>query len=214
LIKRARIVLADDHGLIMAGTRALLDNQYEVVGQFGDGQSLVAGALRLRPDLTILDISMPAMNGVDAARQIRKEWPDAKLLFVSMHSSPVYLREAMDAGGAGYVIKSAANEELRLAVEKVLKGQVYISSAFDQEVVESVQASMKGRSGPSLSLTFRQTEVLQLIAEGSGNKEIANLLNISVKTVEFHRGRIMAKLGANNAADLIRYAFQAGMVGA
>jgi DNA-binding NarL/FixJ family response regulator len=212
MIKRGRVLLADDHALILTGTRALLDAQYEVVGQFGDGQSLVAAALRLRPDLTILDISMPVMNGIDAARQIRKEWPDAKLLFVSMHSTPVYLREAMDAGAAGYVIKSAANEELRVAVEKILKGQVYISSAFDYEVVESVQASMRGRSGPSVALTFRQTEVLQLIAEGWGNKEIANLLNISVKTVEFHRGRIMVKLGANNAADLIRYAFQAGMV--
>ena len=156
---------------------------------------------------------MPVMNGIDAARQIRKEWPDVKLLFVSMHSGPVYLREAMDAGGAGYVIKSAANEELRIAVERVLKGQVYISAAFDRDVVESVQASMHVRAKASALLTFRQTEVLQLIAEGWGNKEIANLLNVSVKTVEFHRGRIMVKLGAHSAADLIRYAFQSGMLG-
>ena len=179
----------------------------------GDGRSLVAAALRLRPDLVILDISMPVMNGIDAARQIRKGWPEVKLLFLSMHSGPVYLREAMDAGGAGYVIKSAANEELRIAVERVLKGQVYISAAFDRDVVESVQASMHGRAKASALLTFRQTEVLQLIAEGWANKEIANLLNVSVKTVEFHRGRIMAKLGAHSAADLIRYAFQAGMLG-
>jgi len=213
LSRRSRILLADDHGLILAGTRALLDAQYEIVGQLTDGQSLVAAAMLLRPDLIILDISMPVMNGIDAARQIRKEWPDVKLLFVSMHSGPVYLREAMDAGGAGYVIKSAANEELRIAVERVLKGQVYISAAFDRETVESVQASMHKRANASALLTFRQTEVLQLIAEGWGNKEIANLLNVSVKTVEFHRGRIMVKLGAHSAADLIRYAFQSGMLG-
>ncbi len=211
--RRSRILLADDHGLILAGTRALLDAQYEIVGQLTDGQSLVAAAMLLRPDLIILDISMPVMNGIDAARQIRKEWPDVKLLFVSMHSGPVYLREAMDAGGAGYVIKSAANEELRIAVDRVLKGQVYISAAFDRETVESVQASMHKRANASALLTFRQTEVLQLIAEGWGNKEIANLLNVSVKTVEFHRGRIMVKLGAHSAADLIRYAFQSGMLG-
>ena len=118
LTRRSRILLGDDHGLILAGARSLLDAHYEVVGQLGDGRSLVAAALRLRPDLVILDISMPVMNGIDAARQIRKGWPEVKLLFLSMHSSPVYLREAMDAGGAGYVIKSAANEELRIAVEQ------------------------------------------------------------------------------------------------
>ena len=213
LTRRSRILLADDHGLILAGARSLLEAHYDVVGQLGDGRSLVAAALRLRPDLVILDISMPAMNGIDAAREIRKGWPEVKLLFLSMHSSPVYLREAMDAGGAGYVIKSAANEELRIAVERILNGQMYISAAFDRDVVERVQASMHVRARTSALLTFRQTEVLQLIAEGWGNKEIASLLNISVKTVEFHRGRIMAKLGAHNAADLIRYAFQSGMLG-
>lgn len=210
---RSRILLADDHGLIVAGTRSLLDDHYDVVGHVKDGQSLVAAAMRLRPDLIILDISMPVINGIDAARQIREGWPEAKLLFVSMHSGPVYLREAMDAGGAGYVIKSAANEELRTAVEMILRGQVYISAGFDRDVVESVQASLRGHARASVSLTFRQSGVLQLVAEGRTNKEIANLLNISVKTVEFHRGRIMVKLGAHSTADMIRYAFQAGMFG-
>ncbi len=213
MIRRNRILLGDDHALILAGTRALLDDRYEIIGQLGDGRSLVALAIRLKPDLVILDISMPVMNGIDAARQIRKEWPEAKLLFLSMHSGPVYLREAMDAGGTGYVIKSAANEELEIAVERVLKGQVYISAGFDQDVVEGVHASMHGRAKASAQLTFRQKEVLQLIAEGWANKEIANLLNVSVKTVEFHRGRIMIKIGAHSAADLIRYAFQSGMLG-
>ena len=210
---RSRILLADDHGLIVTGIRSLLETHYDVLGQLGDGQSLVAAALRLRPDLVILDISMPVVNGIDAARQIRKAWPEVKLLFVSMHNGPVYLREALDAGGGGYVIKSAANEELRIAVARVLKGQIYISAGFNQDLVASVHASMRGRAKASALLTFRQTEVLQLIAEGWGNKEIANLLNISPKTVEFHRGRIMLKLGAHSAADLIRHAFQAGMLG-
>ncbi len=213
MTNRSRILLADDHGLIVSGIRSLLDAHYDVVGQLGDGQSLVGAALRLRPDLVILDISMPVVNGIDAARQIRKAWPEVKLLFVSMHRGPVYLREAMDAGAWGYVIKSAANEELRIAVERVLKGQIYISAGFDQDVVASVHASMRGRARASALLTFRQREVLQLIGEGWGNKEIANLLNISAKTVEFHRGRIMLKLGVHSAADLIRHAFQAGMLG-
>lgn len=212
MIRRNRILLGDDHALILTGTRALLDDRYEIIGQLGDGRSLVALAIRLKPDLVMLDISMPVMNGIDAARQIRKEWPEAKLLFLSMHSGPVYLREAMDAGGTGYVIKSAANEELQIAVDRVLKGQVYISAGFDRDVVEGVQASMHGRAKASAQLTFRQREVLQLVAEGWANKEIANLLNVSVKTVEFHRGRIMIKIGAHSAADLIRYAFQSGML--
>ena len=213
LSRRSRILLADDHALILAGTRSLLDAHYDIVGQLRDGRSLVDAALRLRPDLIILDISMPVMNGIDAARQIKTGWPEAKLLFLSMHSAPVYLREAMDAGGMGYVLKSAANEELRIAVRRILKGHCYITPSFDREVVETVQASMRAAPGTSVALTFRQQEVLQLVADGRGNKEIADLLNISVKTVEFHRGRVMAKLGAHHVADLIRYAVQAGMVG-
>jgi DNA-binding NarL/FixJ family response regulator len=160
----------------------------------------------------IIDVSLPLLNGIDAARQIKKMWPEAKLLFLSMHSSPVYLREALDAGGDGYILKTSAKEELPIAMQKVLNGQIYVSQSFDEGVRESVGPRLKGSARPSVSLTHRQIEVLQLVAEGFANKEIADRLNISVKTVEFHRGRMMAKLGAHSVADLIRYAVQSGIV--
>jgi DNA-binding NarL/FixJ family response regulator len=212
-MRRSTILLADDHGLILAGIQGLLGAYYDIVEQVRDGRSLVASAMRLKPDLIILDISMPLMNGIEAARHIKKAWSGAKLLFLTMHASPAYLKEAMDAGGMGYVLKSSANEELRSAVQKTLKGQVYVSPSFDQDVLEAVQASQRRHPRSSASLTFRQAEVLQLVAEGRGNKEIADRLKVSVKTVDFHRGRIMRKLGAHNVAELVRFAVQAGVVG-
>jgi DNA-binding NarL/FixJ family response regulator len=208
-----RILLADDHSFILAGIRSLLEAHYDLVGQVSDGRSLVEAALRLRPDLTILDVTMPLLNGIDAARQIKKEWPSAKLLFLTMHASAVYLREAVEAGGLGYVLKSSATEELRTAIQKVLKGQAYLAPSFDREVLETVQASIRKPGRSSVQLTGRQREVLQLIAEGRANKEIAAILKISAKTVEFHRGRIMSRLGVHSVAELIRWAVQAGLVG-
>jgi len=210
---RHRILLADDHSFILAGIRSLLESHYDLVGQVNDGRSLVEAALRLRPDLTILDVTMPLLNGLDAARQIKKEWPKAKLLFLTMHASPVYLREAVEAGGMGYVLKSSATEELRTAIQKVLRGQIYLAPSFDREVLESVQDSLRKPGRSSTQLTERQREVLQLIAEGRGNKEIATILKVSVKTVEFHRGRIMNKLGVHSMAELVRWAVRAGLVG-
>jgi DNA-binding NarL/FixJ family response regulator len=212
MIVQPRILLADDHSFILAGIRSLLETYYDLVGQVSDGRALVDAALKLRPDLTILDITMPLLNGIDAVKQIKKEWPQSKFLFLSMHSSPVYVREAIEAGGLGYVLKTSATEELRTAIQKVLKGQVYLAPSFDCRVLESVQALHKpGRS--SVELTSRQREVLQLIAEGCANKEIAAILLVSVKTVEFHRARIMSKLGAHSMAELVRWAVQTGLVG-
>jgi DNA-binding NarL/FixJ family response regulator len=213
-MRRSTILLADDHALILAGIQGLLGGYYDIVDQVRDGRSLVAAAVRLKPDLIILDISLPLLNGIEAVRQIKKVWPAAKLLFLTMHASPAYLKEAMDAGGMGYVLKSSANEELRSAVQKILKGHTYISPSFDQDVLEAVHSFQRGHPHSSATLTFRQAEVLQLVAEGWGNKEIADLLKVSVKTVDFHRGRIMRKLGAHNVAELVRYAVHAGVVGA
>jgi DNA-binding NarL/FixJ family response regulator len=208
-----RILLADDHSFILAGIRSLLEGHYDLVGQVSDGRAAVEEALRLRPDVTILDVTMPLLNGIDAARQIKKKWPQAKLLFLSMHSSAVYLREAIEAGGSGYVLKSSATEELRTAIQKVLKGEVYLAGSFDREVMQAMEASIIKPGKSSIQLTGRQREVLQLVAEGRGNKEIAAVLNVSVKTVEFHRGRIMSKLGVHTMAELVRWAVQAGLVG-
>jgi DNA-binding NarL/FixJ family response regulator len=213
LTRRNSILLADDHSLILAGIRSLLDGHYDIVDQVRDGRALVDAAVRLKPDLVILDISLPLLNGIDAARQIKKVWPEAKLLFLTMHASPAYLKEAMGAGGMGYIVKSSATDELHSAVQKTLKGQIYISPSFDREVLEDAQQPQRGSPRSSTPLTFRQAEVLQLVAEGWGNKEIAELLKVSMKTVDFHRGRIMRKLGAHNVAELVRYAVQAGVVG-
>jgi DNA-binding NarL/FixJ family response regulator len=208
-----RILLADDHSFILAGIRSLLEGHYDLVGQVTDGRSLVEAALRLRPDVTILDVTMPLLNGIDAARQIKKEWPQAKLLFLTMHASAVYLREAVAAGGSGYVLKSSATEELRTAIQKVLRGHTYLAPSFDRKVQETVHASIRRPGRSSAQLTGRQREVLQLIAEGRVNKEIAAILKVSTKTVEFHRARIMSKLGVHSMAELIRWAVQAGLVG-
>ena len=211
MIKRPRILLADDHIFILAGVRSLLEARYDLVGQVSDGRSLVEAAGRLRPDLIILDVAMPGLNGIDAARQIKKEWPQARFLFLSMHTSPVYLREAFSAGASGYVLKSSAAEELRTAIQKVLKGQTYVAPSFEPGILEDVRRPAV--SPGSVQLTERQREVLQLVAEARGNKEIAAILKISVKTVEFHRGRIMEKLGVHRVAELTRWAVQAGLVG-
>jgi DNA-binding NarL/FixJ family response regulator len=209
---RARILLADDHSLILTGIRALLTEYFELVGQVEDGRSLVEAALRLRPDLIILDVAMPLLNGIDAARQIRKEWPQARLLFLSMHADPLYLREALHAGGSGYVLKSSANEELHTAVQKVLKGGIYVAGAFAPEIREGLSTAT-GRPVRPASLTDRQKEVLQLLAEGRTNKEIASILKVSVKTVEFHRGQIMRALGVHTTAELARFAVRLGLLG-
>lgn len=209
MIRRARILLADDHALIVAGVRTLLEAHYDLVGQLGDGRSLVEAAVRLRPDLIILDVTMPLLNGIDAARQIKRAWPQAKLLFLSMHASTAYLQEAFNAGGSGYVLKSSAAEELRTAIQRVLSGQTYVAPSLEQGIPQGVLR----QGGSSAQLTERQREVLQLIAEGRGNKEIATILGVSVKTVEFHRGRLMERLGVHGVAELVRWAVQAGLVG-
>ena len=212
-MKRIRILLADDHSLILAGIRSLLEPYCELVGQVADGRSLVDAALKLQPDLIILDVSMPILNGIDAARQIKRLWPSAKLLFLSMHANAVYLREALNAGGSGYVLKSSATEELRVAIRTVLKGEIYVARAFGGDVLESLRTPSDRQPRSSIELTDRQREVLQLIAEGRGNKEIAAVLTVSVKTVEFHRGRIMSKLGVHTTAELTTFAVRAGLVG-
>jgi len=195
----------------LTGIRALLSEQFDLVGQVENGRLLVEEALRLRPDLVILDVSMPLLNGVESARQIRKVWPQAKLLFLTMHTDPFYLREALQAGAAGYLLKASAAEELPLAVRSVLNGQIYLSKAIASDVKDSLSTST-GRLTRSTSLTDRQKEVLQLIAEGRSNKEIAAILQISVKTVEFHRGQMMRALGVHNVAELTQFAVRIGLI--
>jgi len=212
-MKKARILLADDHSFILEGVRRLLENHYDVVGSADNGQALVEAALKLTPNLVVLDISMPILNGIDAAKEIKQALPATKLVFLSMHSSGIYLRKALEAGASAYVLKSGASDELLKAIESVRNGQSYVSPGFDRNVLDSVRNWPAGSSRAVIELTGRQRQILQLIADGKQNKEIAQILNVSVKTIEFHRGRLMGKLGVHTVAELTRFAIQEGLIG-
>ena len=211
-MKQDRILLGDDHSLIIAGIRGLLESQYDIIGSADNGRSLVEAALRLTPDLVILDVSMPILNGIDAAREIRRVLPATKLIFLSMHSNPLYLRKALEAGASAYVLKSGASEELLTALEMVRKGEIYVSAGFDRQVLDAVRDWPQKTRRFVIELTARQRQILQLIAEGKQNKEIAEILHTSIKTVEFHRSRLMTKLGAHTVAELTRLAIEEGVI--
>lgn len=211
-MKPLRILLGDDHSLILKGIKGLLEGQYEVVGLAENGKALAEAAVRLKPDMVVLDISMPILNGIDAAREIKKALPSTKLVFLSMHSNAVYLRKALEVGASGYVLKSGATEELLAAVEEAWKGKVYVSPAFGHDVIESIQDWPAKVNRSTIELTQRQRQILQLVAEGRPSKEIADIVHVSVRTVEFHRSRLMTKLGAHSVAELTRFAIQEGLV--
>ena len=202
--------MADDHALTLTGMRAVLEPHYEIVGTVTDGHALVDAALRLRPQVIVMDISMPLLNGIDAARQVKKHLPAVKLLFVTMHDSPAYVASAFQAGASGYVLKSAASEELLEAIDSALNGRIYVSSGLSRESLERFQDS--SRAATALHLSPRERETLQLIAEGRTEKEIAFRLNISIKTVGFHRENIKRKLGLRTTAELTKYAIEQGLI--
>lgn len=212
-MNKPRVLLADDHSILLAGLHKLIEEHCEVVGMVEDGRALVEAADRLKPDLILLDISMPLLNGLDAARQIRKSAPDAKLLFLTMHASPTYAAEALKSGGNGYLLKQSAGAELLTAIEAVLRGQTYLTPAITRSVLEQALTSGKPELRRSVGdLTPRQREVLQLIGEGKSTKDIATLLHVSVKTVEFHKGRLMEQLSVHSTAELIKFAIAEGLV--
>jgi DNA-binding NarL/FixJ family response regulator len=211
-VSLARVLIGDDHPLILNGIRTLLTPRYEIVGAAHDGHAIIEAAERLRPDIVILDVSMPLLNGIDAARHIKSVLPATIIVFLSMHASPMYLRRALDAGAAGYVLKTGAAEELLTALDDVRRGRLYVSPEFGPDVIESVRSPTGRPTRSTLLLTDRQREILQLVAEGRQNKEIAEVLGVSVKTVEFHRGRLMKKLNAKSVAELTRYAVQEGLI--
>jgi DNA-binding NarL/FixJ family response regulator len=209
---KLRVLLADDHALILGGIRATLVQHCEVVGQVSDGRALVRAAEQLQPDLVILDISMPLLNGFESAKQIRKSVPSAKLIFLSQHLNPAYLRQALKLGASGYVLKSGSTEELQQAISAVVRGQTYITPAFGQDVIDGLWSRTGEVNNQSEDLTDRQREILQLIVDGKGNKEIADILHVSIKTVEFHRARLMAKLGVHTVAELTRVAIERALI--
>jgi len=209
---RARILLGDDHALILDGIRAALQPHHDVVGQAQDGKALVEAAERLKPDLVILDIGMPLLNGFEAAKEIREKLPSAKLIFLSQHLNPAYLKHALKLGAAGYVLKSGATEELQQAIDAALRGKRFITSSFGAENIANLLNRSGDLSGAAEELTARQREILQFIIHGKVNKEIADILHVSIKTVEFHRARLMAKLGVKTVAELTKVAIQQGFL--
>jgi DNA-binding NarL/FixJ family response regulator len=207
--------MADDHSLVLAGLRKLVEGEGEVVGTVEDGRALVEEAQKLRPDIILLDISMPLLNGLDAARQLTKLVPEAKLIFLTMHATPTYATEAFKAGASGYLIKRSAASELKQAIQAVIRDQHYITPLITKDVLAATlhhHPEGQMRQQPVAMLTPRQREVLQLVAEGKSTKAIATLLHISVKTVEFHKARVMDLLDLHSTADLTKYAVAEGLV--
>jgi DNA-binding NarL/FixJ family response regulator len=211
-MKRPRVLLADDHPLVLAGLRSLLDAECDVVGVATDGRSLVEAALRLRPEVIVLDISLPLLNGIDAARLIKKELPETKMLFLTMHNNVAYLKNALAAGASGYLLKTSAREELLGAVQDVVRNRIHVSPGFGEELVEQFERHPRTVAGSQSILTARQREILQLVAEGHTAKEIAGILNVSLQTVAFHKHQIMNKLGLRTTAELTKYAIREGLV--
>jgi len=210
------IVLADDHTILRAGLRALLtaDSNFEVVGEARDGREAVRCVEKLGPDLLLMDLSMPRMSGMDAIREIKKRYPETKIIALTVHKTEEYLLTTLKAGADGYVLKDATHAELILAIHNVMGGKSYLSPGVSEKVIEGY---LEGKdSSRSLSswetLSQREREVLKLIAEGYKNKEIAEDLCISLKTVEKHRANLMKKLDLHNAAALTIYAVDKGLV--
>lgn len=213
-MKRPRILMADDHSIVLAGLHKLVETEGEVVGTVEDGRTLVEEAQKLRPHIILLDISMPLLNGLDAARQLTKLVPESKLIFLTMHATPTYATEAFKAGASAYLIKRSAASELKQAIQAVLRGQHYMTPLITKDVLAATLHPVEAgtRKRPPATLTTRQREVLQLIAEGKGTKEIASILNVAVKTVEFHKLRIMDELDLHSTAELTKYAIAEGLV--
>lgn len=211
-MKRPRVLIADDHTLVVDGLRKILEPECQVVGAVEDGRSLLAAAEKLKPDIILLDISMPLLNGVEAARRIRAAVPGARMIFVTMHADATYVAGAFRAGASGYVLKRCASVELLKAINQVLSGRAYVTPLIGKDLGELPGWAL-GAGEASGELTVRQREVVQLVTEGHSVKEIAAILNISSKTVAFHKTNVMRRLGIRSTAELTKYALEHGISG-
>jgi len=210
-MKRPRIVLADDHKMVLDALKAVIEPEFEVVGTFGDGLALVEGAPSLNPSVIVLDIQMPTMNGLNAGRRIKQLMPTVRLIYLTMNQDPDMAAEAFRLGASAYLLKNSAATELVQALRQVVRGGSYITPLLTKDMVGSFVQNFKLRKSPS-QLTLRQREVLQLLAEGRSMKEAAFILHVSPRTVAFHKYTMMEHLNIRSSAQLIEYAMKTSLV--
>jgi DNA-binding NarL/FixJ family response regulator len=211
-MNRPRVLLADDHRMVAEGLKSLLADDFELVGAVEDGHALLAAAKKFRPDVIVADITMPRLNGIDALHLLKKDNPEVKVVFLTMHQDRAYARRALEAGAAGFVVKHAAPDELVMAIHAALKGKTFITPALAGDVLDDIQHGAKTKNNTKGSITPRQREILQLLAEGRSAKEIAHTLSISARTVEFHKYQMMETNGLHSSAELVHFAIKHGIV--
>ena len=211
-----RLAIVEDHALVRAGLRALVAQgpDIEIVGEADDGRTAVRTVGTLKPDLVLMDISMPGMNGIEAIREIKRRDPEVRVLVITIHKAEEYIHESLSAGASGYILKDATQDELRIAIRTTLGGKTYLSPDIADKVINSYIGTMKapGRVTPWDTLTHREREVLKLVAEGRQNRHIAEYLSLSVKTVEKHRSNLMRKLDLHNASMVTAFAIAKGLI--
>ncbi len=214
-VKPIRLILADDHTLVRAGVRALLEKLpwVEVVGEAGDGREVLNLVEQHRPDMVLMDIAMPGLNGLEAAARIAREFTEVRVIILSMHNNEEYYWRALKAGAAGYLLKKAAIAELETALQRVVRGEIYLSREISARLLKKFPLQgIADRKSPLELLTGRQREILQLIAEGQNTKGIAEILKVSPKTVEYHRMKLMNRLNVFDIPGLVRFALQVGLI--
>ena len=211
-LNRSRILIADDHNLMAELCKKLLEPEFDVVGTVSNGRAMLQAAAELRPDVIVVDVAMPILNGLEAAHRVKEILPLVKLVFLTMHKDPKLAAEALRRGASGYLLKTCASFEMVTAIRKVLRGESYLSSTLDTERVKYCQWRYRKLAEEKERLTERQREVLQLLAEGRVMKEVGTILKMTPRTVAFHKYRIMETLGARSSADLVRYAVRNRMV--
>ncbi len=213
-MSQLRVVIAEDHALVRAGMRALLQqiDGIEVVSDVGDGWEAIKSVQADAPDLVLMDIAMPGLNGLDATSRIVKESPTTRVILLSMYANEEYFQQALQSGASGYLLKGAELAELELAIRTVGRGETYLTPAVAKYAIQAYRAKPDGASGPLARLSLRQREVLQLLAEGHTTKDIAHRLNLSVKTVETHRAQVMERLEIHDVPGLVRFAMRVGLI--
>jgi DNA-binding NarL/FixJ family response regulator len=214
MINRSRILIADDHNLVAELCKRLLERDFDVVGAVSDGRALVRAAGELKPDVIVLDIAMPVLNGLDAGRQVKKMLPGVKLIYLTMNPDAEVAAEAFARGASGYLLKTCAAAEMVLAVRQVLLGKTYLSKTMSRDAIDSLRWQHKELINEEERLTDRQREVLQLLAEGKVMKEVGGILHMTTRTVAYHKYRIMEVLGVRSNAELVKYAVRNHMVAA